>query len=144
MSSSLGRTIRNFLRIGPREYLRQLNRIDDAKYGVLRGVDAYGNKYYENDKEDEIFLRTRWVDYKGWYYDPTKVEPGWRGWLHYTVDYTPNELPKDETVIRATEPPGKTLKYENMTGTLGAYVPYSTVRPKMERCAWEPKVQERV
>lgn len=45
------RTIKNFLKIGPKEYLRQLLYIGDTKFGDLVGTDKYGNKYYENKGE---------------------------------------------------------------------------------------------
>lgn len=45
------RTIKNFLKIGPKEYLRQLLYIGDTKAGNLVGTDMYGNKYYENKEE---------------------------------------------------------------------------------------------
>jgi hypothetical protein len=43
--------------------------IGDTKAGTLIGIDRYGNKFYENLKE-ELPLRTRWVDYKEKEYDP--------------------------------------------------------------------------
>ena len=49
--SSLTRTFKNFLRIGPREYLKQMMTIGDTKYGALVGRDQFGNKYYEHEEE---------------------------------------------------------------------------------------------
>ena len=54
---SLLRVIKNAIRIGPKEFVTQLWHIGDTKYGVLVGVDQFGNKYYEN--KDEIFGRYR-------------------------------------------------------------------------------------
>lgn len=54
MSSSLIRVLRNGWNVGFKSYLRQLNGIGDTKAGKLVGTDAYGNKFYENDSEDEI------------------------------------------------------------------------------------------
>jgi NADH:ubiquinone oxidoreductase subunit len=33
------------------------------------GMDKYGNKYFEN-LEEELAVRTRWVDYKDHEFDP--------------------------------------------------------------------------
>ncbi|POS86873.1 NADH-ubiquinone oxidoreductase subunit B17.2, partial [Erysiphe pulchra] len=40
----------------------------DTKAGTLVGLDRYGNKYFENLKE-ELPLRTRWIDYKDYELD---------------------------------------------------------------------------
>ena len=49
--SSLTRTFKNFLKIGPRDYLRQMLYIGDTRAGTLVGIDQFGNKYYENLEE---------------------------------------------------------------------------------------------
>lgn len=139
MSSSIQRVIRNFLRIGPRGYWKQLNTIGDTKAGTLVGADVYGNKYYENDTEDEIHLRTRWVEPKDHYFDLSQVEPGWHFWLAYGVDVPPHKTAEHLKSVRAY--PAPTQNYQNMTGTPGAYVCYNTVKPKYS--AWEPKVAQR-
>jgi NADH:ubiquinone oxidoreductase subunit len=68
--------LRNLRRIGLKEYGHQMQYIGDTKAGTLIATDRYGNKYYEN-MEEELPLRTRWVDYKEKEYDPSQVEPGW-------------------------------------------------------------------
>ncbi|KAK9370240.1 NADH ubiquinone oxidoreductase subunit NDUFA12-domain-containing protein [Lipomyces kononenkoae] len=138
MSSSLIRVIRNLRRIGFKDYLRQMNSIGDTKYGRLVGVDRYGNKFFENIEEDEIHLRTRWVQYKEWYYDVSQIEPAWHGWLGYLVDTRPNELQPDQKTVRKYPTPDVV---PNGTGTRNAYVPYSTVKPRVS--AWSPTVKER-
>lgn len=40
----------------------------DTKHGTLIATDRAGNKYYENN--DELPLRTRWVEYEKYDYDP--------------------------------------------------------------------------
>ena len=67
--STISRTLRNFRRIGFKEYMHQLMYIGDTKAGTLIATDRYGNKYYENLRE-ELPLRTRWVDYKDQEYNP--------------------------------------------------------------------------
>lgn len=130
-----------FWQVGPKEYLRQLNRIGDTKVGTLIGQDSFGNKYYEN-LQDEIIMRTRWVEFNNWYANMDRVEPGWRAWLTYTVDSAPNNLSKEHQAIQAVPKlPPKLIK--SQTGTPGMYVPYSTVRPHIERWSWEPVAKTR-
>lgn len=43
--------------------------IGDTKAGTLVGIDRYGNKYFEN-MEEELPLRTRWIDFKEYEWDP--------------------------------------------------------------------------
>lgn len=128
-------------RVGPRAYLRQLNRIGDTKIGTLKGTDQFGNKYYEND-QDEIIMRTRWVEYSGWYFRMDQLEPGWRSWLVYTVDTPPSELKPLQKAIQAFPKVGP-AQIQAYTGTSKNYVPYSTVRPRVESWTWQPKVAER-
>lgn len=54
MSTSIIRVLKNFQRVGFWNALRQMNTIGDIKAGRLVGTDSYGNKFYENDTEDEI------------------------------------------------------------------------------------------
>lgn len=54
MSSSIVRTLRNAWRVGIKDYFKQLNGIGDTKAGTLVGIDAAGNKFFENAEEDEI------------------------------------------------------------------------------------------
>jgi NADH:ubiquinone oxidoreductase subunit len=63
------RTIRNLWRVGLRDAAHQMMYIGDTKAGTLIGVDELGNKYFEN-LEEELPLRTRWVDYKNHEYSP--------------------------------------------------------------------------
>ncbi len=59
--------------------------------GELVGMDAQGNRYYRDRKGASINGKTRrWVIYNG-DIESTRVDPDWHGWLHYTVDETPDE-----------------------------------------------------
>ncbi|KAK9468507.1 NADH ubiquinone oxidoreductase subunit NDUFA12-domain-containing protein [Lipomyces arxii] len=138
MSASLLRVLRNLRRVGIKDYFHQMNNIGDTKYGKLVGTDRFGNKFFENTDEDEIHLRTRWVDYKEKYYDVSQIEAGWHGWLGYLVDTPPNQLSPEQTTKRATPLPAQAA---NGTGTRNAYVPYSTVKPRIS--AWIPEIKER-
>lgn len=143
MSSSIVRLIRNFIRVGPKSYFKQLNRIGDTKYGTLVGTDVYGNKFYENEEEDEVFARTRWVEYKDWYADLSKVEPAWHFWLAHGTLNAPDTMPKEQQAIRAFPNPNFSGQYELRAGTPGAYIPYSTVRSRVESWTWKPTVVAR-
>lgn len=60
--------------------------------GTLVGVDANGNKFYEN--KSAPYGRTRWVEYPTpsgvWAiedkYDASMISPEWHGWIHYMHD----------------------------------------------------------
>lgn len=139
MSTSLWRTIKNIRLSGWKRYVKQMNSIGDAKAGTLVGRDDYGNEYYETAAEEEIHLRSRWVEYKDKTWDMSQVEPGWHYWLGYGTDTPPNMLSKDEKTVRAyPTPPVHAL---NKTGTAGAYVPYNTAKPKFQ--TWSPVVADR-
>ncbi|XP_077540238.1 NADH dehydrogenase (ubiquinone) B17.2 subunit [Haemaphysalis longicornis] len=108
----------------------KLFRMDDLRKGTLVGVDKLGNKYYEDNTF--FYGRNRWVEYADHYYmdyDGSQVPSEWHGWLHYSTDIPPTKasLPQYKWLAPHTE---------NMTGTKDAYMPYSTVRPKIE--SWVP------
>jgi hypothetical protein len=46
--STIGRTLKNFMKVGPANFVKQLDNIGDTKWGRLVGTDVYGNKYFEN------------------------------------------------------------------------------------------------
>ncbi|KAI9145673.1 NDUFA12-domain-containing protein [Paraphysoderma sedebokerense] len=128
----VSRLLRNFSRVGFREYLRQIMTIGDTKAGTLVGVDHLGNKYYESS--EEVWARERWVLYATKDNDPSQVPAEWHMWLHRTSQEPPTklDLPQHKWL-------GKPM--ENVTGTPRAYKPYSTTPPKIE--AWQSKVGER-
>ena len=58
--------------------------------GKLVGIDDQGNRYYEDKHGASINGKTRrWVLYNG-DIETTRISPEWHGWMHYTVDETPN------------------------------------------------------
>ncbi|EFX03951.1 NADH-ubiquinone oxidoreductase subunit [Grosmannia clavigera kw1407] len=131
--STLSRTLGYLRRIGIKEYWHQLNYIGDTKAGTLMGVDKAGNKYYEN-MEEELPLRTRWIDYKKRDYDPGQIEPLWHAWLSYSVDQPPTQ---DPLMALADSRPWVTLEHKpNYTATRGAFKTYNTTKPKIS--SWEP------
>lgn len=46
--STIGRTLKNLMKVGPASYMKQLDTICDTKWGRLVGTDVNGNKYFEN------------------------------------------------------------------------------------------------
>ncbi|KAH7100582.1 NDUFA12-domain-containing protein [Auriculariales sp. MPI-PUGE-AT-0066] len=135
---SLARTIRNFQRVGFREWWRQLQYIGDAKSGQYIGKDEFGNRYFENmNGEEEVPGRHRWVDFKQHDYHASQVPPEWHSWLQHIREQPPTQ----DTILQQARPAWIGRHVENLTGTRGAYRPYNTAAPKM--FAWEPKVAAR-
>ncbi|KAF9647043.1 NDUFA12-domain-containing protein [Thelephora ganbajun] len=132
------RYIRNIRRSGLMQWWRNMQYIGDAKYGVLKGTDQFGNKYFENlDPEDEVPGRHRWVDYAQHEYHASQVPPEWHAWLQHIRKDPPTEDP----VMQNLSPAWKSHWVENLTGTRGAFKTYDTAAPKLT--AWEPKVASR-
>ena len=111
----------------------QVLRMNEIKHGKLVGTDDLGNHYYENNRY--FFARNRWVDYNKdnwkdkWDFNASMVAPEWHRWLHHMTDDPP-------TLVPPTPRPFHMMHKKNMTGTKESYVPYSTVKPKIE--AWKP------
>ncbi|KAF7507257.1 hypothetical protein GJ744_010815 [Endocarpon pusillum] len=135
--STILRTLRNLRRIGFKDFGHQMQYIGDTKAGTLVGTDRYGNRYFEN-MEEELPLRTRWIDYKDKEFDASHIEPGWHAWISYMVEQPPGKDEILQTGIREWEP-----KEHRMTATMtrAAYRPYSTVKPKLS--AWHPVARAR-
>jgi NADH dehydrogenase (ubiquinone) 1 alpha subcomplex subunit 12 len=80
--------------------------------------------------------RNRWVIYANKYgldYDGSQVDPQWHPWLHYMCDVPPTvSPPKINKFVIAPK--------ENQTGTSNQYVPYGTVKPKIQ--SWVPPQQK--
>jgi len=134
--STIPRTLGNLRKIGLLEYWHQLHYIGDTKAGVLVGRDRFGNKYYENN--EELPLRTRWVDYTKHDFDAAHLEPGWHAWISYLVDKPPTEDVMLQPNRRRWE---SVVHVPNLTATRGAYKPYSTTQHKLS--SWEPMAVER-
>ncbi|KXJ93457.1 NADH ubiquinone oxidoreductase subunit NDUFA12-domain-containing protein [Microdochium bolleyi] len=136
--STITRTLRNLGKVGVKDFFKQMNYIGDTKAGVLIGTDRFGNKYFENN--DELPLRTRWVQYQSKDVDAAQIEPGWHAWMSYNVDKAPSQDPL--LAIQPREWEDAAYKpVPNYTQTRGAYKPYSTVKSKIT--AWEPVVAAR-
>ncbi|MBX5454914.1 MAG: NADH:ubiquinone oxidoreductase subunit NDUFA12 [Acidobacteriia bacterium] len=88
-------------------------RLFTALHGRLVGVDAFGNRYYEERRARPGMRRRRWVAYSG-AVEPTRVPPEWHAWLHYITDAP---LPE------ARRWPWQRPPVPNLTGTPQAYFP---------------------
>lgn len=106
-------------------------RLTIARQGRFVGSDEFGNKYYEQKKgvgpRGPLGRLRRWVTYED-LADPSKVPPDWHGWLHYTVDLPPTEVPYRPRLWQKPH-------CMNMTGTPRAYRPPGSIagpgkRPK--------------
>ncbi|KAK4893116.1 hypothetical protein LTR27_008456 [Elasticomyces elasticus] len=104
----------------------------DTKRGTFIAKDSYGNKFYEN-LEEELPLRTRWVDYHDKEFDPSQIEPGWHAWMSYMVDKPPSE---DKLLQRGVRMWEGGMHRPLLTMTRSAYKPYSTVKNKVN--PWKP------
>ncbi|KAH7393388.1 NADH-ubiquinone oxidoreductase subunit B17.2 [Cadophora sp. MPI-SDFR-AT-0126] len=135
--STVLRTLRNLRRVGLRDAAHQMQHIGDTKAGTLIATDRFGNKYFEN-LDEELPLRTRWVDYKNYELDPSQIEPGWHAWISYMVDKPPTEDTILKTGVRVWELPEHR---PNFTLSRAAYKPFSTTKPKLN--AWTPVVAQR-
>ncbi|KAI7535917.1 hypothetical protein D0869_12596 [Hortaea werneckii] len=130
--STIPRTLRNLRSIGLKEYGHQMQYMGDTKRGTFIGMDRYGNKYFEN-LEEELPLRTRWVDYKNQEYDPSQIEPGWHAWMSYMVDKAPVDDKIMQRGVRHWEP---SEHKPILTATRSAFKTYSTTKNKY--APWQP------
>lgn len=107
-------------------------------FGQHVGTDEFGNRYYQESSEPKQRRRRRWVMYKG-IAEASKIPPMWHGWMHYTLDALPTEIPRIHYQWEKEHLP-------NLTGTKAAYVPPGHVLRGADRAAttsdytaWQPK-----
>ena len=105
--------------------------------GELVGEDAYGNRYYREKKPVQGRRERRWVVYSK-EAEPTRVPPGWVGWLHGRIAEPPSKEPLPSPHFEREPLP-------NLTGTTEAYLPPGAVQRGGERApatgdyeAWRP------
>ncbi|KAI7868465.1 NADH ubiquinone oxidoreductase subunit NDUFA12-domain-containing protein [Spinellus fusiger] len=131
--STFGRTLKNIIKVGPANALKQMNTIGDIKWGLLVGTDVNGNKYFES--QDEVSGRERWVEYASDQPDSGDIDPLWSGWMTRKFEEPPTEWTLETKKFWGEPTP-------NFTGTYKAFKTYNTTVPKFT--AWEPTVKERV
>ena len=95
------------------------------RHGSRVGTDAMGNAYFTGGTDVHGNPR-RWVIYAG-ANDASRVPPEWHGWLHNTIDVTPDELPP----ARAWQAPPQ----PNLTGSREAYRPAGALEAGGKRAA---------
>jgi NADH:ubiquinone oxidoreductase subunit len=113
--------------------------LDTQTNGDRVGEDSLGNHYYQA-RRDQPGQRRRWVIYAG-SNDASRVPPEWHGWLHNTLDDTPD---KALAPARSWE----AAPYPNLTGTDAAYKPSGALESGKARAkstgdyeAWSPDVR---
>jgi len=101
------------------------------------GEDDFGNRYFEDRKATVGGRHKRYVIYRG-LAEPSKVPPGWHGWLHHTLETPPTEEPLDRKAWELDHKP-------NMTGTVFARKPKGSLSTSSSRQsadadyeAWSP------
>ncbi len=155
-SAGRGRTamffteLRAILKVGVREYVKQVWYLSSYIGGSMVGRDGYGNEYYAVDEHAHlpfckpppppsgrtVFIitraaasrldRKRYVILKDHSEDPSNVPADWHGWLHYTHDDAPSTAGS-----KFHHPPWEARHQANLTGGDDRYVPYSTTTPKV-------------
>ncbi len=102
-----------------------------ALYGEKVGEDEQGNVFYQKDGG-----KRRWVIYNG-ESEASRIGAEWHGWLHFTYDLPPSQVPLPR---KPWEKPPR----PNMTGTPGAYHPPGSLfqakpLPRSDYDAWRPE-----
>eukprot|EP00456_Euglypha_rotunda_P009170 TRINITY_DN11965_c0_g1_i2.p1 TRINITY_DN11965_c0_g1~~TRINITY_DN11965_c0_g1_i2.p1 ORF type:complete len:180 (-),score=15.85 TRINITY_DN11965_c0_g1_i2:146-685(-) len=89
---------------GPKSTIQRLRNAKMWKIGVLKGVDEFGNHYYEDTKYT-INGRHRWVEYSAKDYHASQIPSEWHSWLHYIEDTTPTENPPQPVLFKLRHEP---------------------------------------
>ncbi len=108
--------------------------------GEFVGEDEFGNRYFRTKGgavDPALGVVRRWVIYNG-EAEPSKIPPGWYGWMHHKFDEPPQ---LEGYVPREWEKPHRM----NPTGTAGAYRPKGSILNTGDRTtatgdyqAWTP------
>ncbi len=99
--------------------------------GVKVGTDDQGNRFYRTGDD-----KRRWVIFNG-EAEASRVTPDWHGWLHFTWDQTPAQVP-------LRHKPWERPHQENLTGSAAAYAPLGSIRAgvpvqRQDYEAWKPE-----
>tara|TARA_B100000945_G_C20174321_1_gene499271 strand:- start:120 stop:479 length:360 start_codon:yes stop_codon:yes gene_type:complete len=94
-------------------------------FGKFIGSDEFGNKYYENKRNNK-----RWVIYKG-EINASKITSEWYSWMHNISKESP--LEKKTTKYSWQKP-----HIENKTGTKEAYKPNTISKNNKDFKKYEP------
>lgn len=106
--------------------------------GELVGADEYGNRYYQERGVEPWRRQKRWVVFAR-EAEPTRVPPGWVGWLHKRIRDAPSEKP-------LPAPRWEKERLPNLTGTDQTYMPPGALQKGGQRApatgdyeAWRPE-----
>jgi NADH dehydrogenase (ubiquinone) 1 alpha subcomplex subunit 12 len=121
-------------RVGLKETMKRLYRMSEFKSGRLVGIDQFGNKYYEDEKEQ--YGHDRWIDYANPECDPTQIPAEWHAWLHRVTDKKGNELQQFIPKYRRLHEP-------NYTGTPKAYYPPTHLMKKINEIQLSSKQEDK-
>lgn len=102
-----------------------------ARNGTKVGEDSLGNVYYQTAGG-----KRRWVIYNG-EAEASRVPAEWHGWLHFTIDAAPSQVPLPRK-------PWERPHVPNLTGMPGAYHPPGSLyragpKPRRDYDAWQPE-----
>jgi len=115
---SLARSLRER---GWKGTITQMYLIGDIKFGVLKGTDKFGNKYYEDINQP--YGQHRWIEYADIHnYDASMIQPEWHGWMHHMFDETPNDPPMIQDSV-----PTSTVTHNTFTNHVGMISPTKAV-----------------
>lgn len=95
------------------------------RHGTAVGEDEYGNRYFKYADPDGPLGERRWVVYNG-PAEPSRVPPGWHGWLHHKIAVAPSEMEFRPLEWQQPHQP-------NITGTPLAYRPKGSILREGER-----------
>jgi len=87
--------------------------------GEQVGTDAQGNRYYRAKKKQPGGRERRWVIYNG-ANDASRVPAEWHGWLHHTIEGTPESFLPPPRIWEKDFTP-------NQTGLATAYRPAGAI-----------------
>ena len=90
--------------------------------GKLKGIDEFGNKYYESKSG------RRWVIYKD-IVEASNIPSNWYSWIHFTSNSLPVPNPKKYFWEKSHAP--------NLTGTSKAYRPKKIIESKTVKKKYE-------
>ena len=100
--------------------------------GEMIGEDSFGNRYFRARNSQR-----RWVIYNG-EADPSRIPPGWHGWMHYRTDIPPTDESYTPKNWQKPHQP-------NLTGSAAAYRPKGSALTRERRPdvtgdydAWSP------
>jgi NADH:ubiquinone oxidoreductase subunit len=121
--------------------MKNIWKLRRVKNGELKGVDTFGNQYFEGLGENHP--RHRWVVYADKKCEASQIPPHWHKWLHHMTDETGNTQTNSDSALSHED---KWLKphQENQTWTRQRYVPPGSLfrqKPKeyLHYEPWTPK-----